>query len=137
MDEAQLPTQRLFILKSVTVQVFDTNLAVFYFHFQMWMTSQLPTSPNIDWESIEVFAIQEIILCLQSDELFKSSQQMRDQCHHACRVLYIRHALLHRFYDHERTWPRESCYVLALETISGQCDFSVSNKCLEILSHTE
>jgi hypothetical protein len=76
-------------MKSETVKVFDTNLAVFY--FQMWMTSQLATSPDIDWDDVEVSLMQGIILCLQSDELFKSLQQMRDQCHHACRVLHIGH----------------------------------------------
>jgi hypothetical protein len=46
---------------------------------------------DIDWEAVEAFATQEIIQCLQSDELFLSAQHMRDQCYQACRVSHVEH----------------------------------------------
>jgi hypothetical protein len=47
---------------------------------------QLARAHDIDWEAVDPFATQEIIQCLQSDELFMSAQHMRDECYHACRV---------------------------------------------------
>jgi hypothetical protein len=70
---------------------FDTKLAVFYFHFQMYAPSQLAPAHDIDWEAVEAFATQEIIRCLQSDKLFMSAQHMRDQCYRACRLLHVEH----------------------------------------------
>jgi hypothetical protein len=78
-------------VKLEIVKFFDTKLAVFYFHFQMCAVSQLALAHNIDWEAAEAFATQEIIHCVQSDELFMSAQHMRDQCYDACRVLHVEH----------------------------------------------
>jgi hypothetical protein len=78
-------------VKLEIVQFFDARLAVFHLHLQMCEASQLAPALDIDWEVIEAFATQEIIQCLQCDELFMSAQHMRDQCYHACRVLHVKH----------------------------------------------
>jgi hypothetical protein len=57
----------------------------------MSTVSQLAPVHDIDWEAVGAFATQEIIQCLQSDELFMSAQHMRDR---ACRVLRFEHRLV-------------------------------------------
>jgi hypothetical protein len=65
---------------------FDTNLAVFHFHFQMCAALQLARAHDIDREAVEPFATQEISQSFQSDELSVSAQHMPAQCCHAYRV---------------------------------------------------
>jgi hypothetical protein len=69
------------------LQLFGINQTVFYFHFQTRTTLQLASAHNIDSETVNTFAAQQIIQCVQSDELFMCARHIRDQWYHGCRVL--------------------------------------------------
>jgi hypothetical protein len=71
--------QRRFIINLKFSEFFRPQVAVSYLHFHMCATPQIGPGRDSDWQAAGAFATQDMIQCLQAEELFVSAMHLRDQ----------------------------------------------------------